>query len=68
MIEKLSFKDMLKALDHLPKTKKAAICIHDDLDVARTIAEDLFESCDHALIFKIRELLVEEKEFVKDDD
>lgn len=58
----LSFQEMLKALDHLPKARKAAIQVHDDLDIARSIAKHLFGDGYAAdLVFKIRELLVEEE-------
>ncbi|KKL58231.1 hypothetical protein LCGC14_2227470, partial [marine sediment metagenome] len=38
----LSFQEMMKALDHLPRVKQAAIQVHDGLDVARSIAKHLF--------------------------
>ncbi len=58
----LSFQEMMKALDHLPTIKQAAIQVHDDLDVARSIAKHLFgDGYDPDLVFRIRALLVEEE-------
>ena len=58
----LSFQEMMKALDHLPRVKQAAIQVHDGLDVARSIAKHLFgDGYDPDVVFRVRELLVKEE-------
>ncbi len=57
---------MLKVLDHLPELKKATICVHDDIDVARSVVKDLFCEPDHdpdpELVLRVRYLIKEEEE------
>jgi hypothetical protein len=57
---------MLKVLDHLPTLKMATICVHDDLDIARSVVKDLFcepdQDPDPELVLRVRYLIREEEE------
>ena len=62
----IEFEHLLKLLDHIPAAKYAAIRVHDDLDVAMSIAWDVFHNCSPDLVFRIRELLIEEEDHAED--
>ena len=58
----LSFSEMLKALEDSPAVSQEermhVIRVHDDLDVARSIANDLFEKPDTSLVMAVYDRLV----------